>query len=202
MKLWRGSRLLIQQDSWGTPGRHGGNPRPASPAQLCQDMDFPGRVLGPEPGWVCWETSTIYLPTGGKLLGPGCALTAAFMQLSSFSQIPPLLGKFPSKMGSAGDTWGGLWLWWAAAVNSPLCLPQAPVLARPKGFAPACASAPHLPNSSNSFPHPYTYPKIAWPGCRARLSEVGKCLPASALQRADNDMLTCLFVPLPHSVEM
>lgn len=143
-------------------------------------------------------------PTGGKPAGAWlcshCCLQAALF-LSSNPTAPGEISQQNWKCrGPVG--WAGTGVGWAVAVNSPLCLPQAPILACPKYFAPDCASAPHLTNSSNSFPHPYTRPKTAWPGCRAWLSEVGKYPPASALQRADNDMLTCLFVPLPHSVEM
>lgn len=121
--------------------------------------------------WVCWETSTIHPPRSAHGWKP-CWGLAVLSLLPSQTSLPSpkSAAREISRQnwkcrGHLG--WVGTRVGWDVGVNSPLCLLQAPVLARPKGFAPGCASALHLSNSSNSFPHPYIHPKTAWPGCRA-----------------------------------
>lgn len=79
--------------------------------------------LGPEHGWVCWETSTIYPPMsgqGGKPAGAWLCSHAALTDLSSFLQIH-CRGNFleKSKCGRHAG-WVGTRVGWAVAVNFPL----------------------------------------------------------------------------------
>lgn len=118
---------------------------------------------GARTGSVCWEPSTIHPPKPAHSW-KACWDLAVLSLLSSWAspflksaarEISQQNWKCRGHMGRAGTR-----VEWAVAVNSPFCLPPAAVLAHPKGFAAACASALYLPNSSYSFP--CTHPKTAW----------------------------------------
>lgn len=132
-----------------------------------------------------------------SLLGPGYALMLPSQTSLPFSKSTA--GEISWKNQSAGDTqvglaleWGGLWLWISHCTRP----------GSPRGLCTWLCLCPASPQLVQQLPPPLHPPQTHLARLQSRDLRGWETSPGSALQRADNDMLTCLFVPLPHSLEM
>lgn len=140
----------------------------------CPWLGVPGKLFKEVQRWHRLAVACSRIP--GEIMGMP-------EQLPSWTSLPQIRcwGNFPVKL----EVQGLGWHW--SRVGCGCAFPTLPAPSThpgcPQGFFPGCASALHLP----SFPQPYTHPKCL--GIRS-----WEISPCSALQRADNDMLTCSFV--------
>lgn len=196
VKLWHGRRLPILQDSWGILWIPEGMPGQLPQPSCGRTWTLQGGPWG-QDRVRCAGSPAPFIPqsqpTAGKPAGTWlCSHCCLHGPLLSSNPLP---GRSPSKTGSAGDTWGGLALEWSGLW---LWIPHSACPQQLSWLTPRALQLPvPLPCISPTYPTASPAPTPKPPGSQ----KLGN-IPCSALQRADNDMLTCSFVPLLHSVEM